>query len=61
MLELHAGHGNLGVALAPGAAAYVAVELDAEAARAARENFAARGFHPKVVKVIEGDAAAYPR
>lgn len=58
VLELHAGHGNLGVLLARDAAAYVGVELDAEAAEAFRENLRARGSSGRV---ITGDAATYPR
>ncbi|MBX3247316.1 MAG: class I SAM-dependent RNA methyltransferase [Myxococcales bacterium] len=61
VLELHAGHGNLGVLLAKEAEAYVAVELDADAARIARENFDARGLRSPKVKVVEGDAGSYPR
>lgn len=57
VLELYAGHGNLTVALAPGAASLVAVENDAAAAAACRENVVARGLRD--VRVVAGDAAAY--
>lgn len=57
VLELYAGHGNLTVALAPGAASLVAVEHDAAAAAACRENVALRGLSD--VRVVAGDAAAY--
>ncbi len=57
VLELYAGHGNLTVALAPGAASLVAVEYDEAAAAACRENLARRGLTG--VRVVAGDAAAW--
>jgi 23S rRNA (uracil1939-C5)-methyltransferase len=57
VLELYAGHGNLTVALAPGAASLVAVEFDAAGAAACRENVARRGLAH--VRVVAGDAAAW--
>ncbi len=57
VLELYAGNGNLTVALAPGAASLVAVENDAAAAAACRENVTLRGLRD--VRVVAGDAAAY--
>lgn len=57
VLELYAGHGNLTVALAPGARAYTAVERDPEAAAALGENVAARGLDVRVRAV---DAARAP-
>ena len=57
VLELYAGNGNLTVALAPGAASLVAVENDAAAAAACRENVTQRGLRD--VRVVAADAAAY--
>ncbi|HEU4534539.1 MAG TPA: methyltransferase, partial [Polyangiaceae bacterium] len=57
VLELYAGAGTLTVALAPGAADYVAVESDAAAVEAARRNLAARSL---AAKARQADAAAYP-
>ncbi len=57
VLELYAGHGNLTVALAPGAAALVAVESDAAAVAACRENLARRGL--TAVRVVAADAGAF--
>lgn len=54
VLELYAGHGNLTVALAPGARAYTAVELDPAAADALGANVRARGL---AVTVQAKDAA----
>jgi len=53
VLELYAGHGNLTLALAEGAASYTAVEQDAGAVAALRKNLASRGLR---AKVVEGDA-----
>ncbi len=58
VLELHAGHGNLGVLLAPDAASYVGVELDRAAVDALRANLERRGLAGK--SVCE-DAAKYPK
>lgn len=55
VLELYAGHGNLTVGLARGARELVAVEQDAAAARACRENLDARGL---TATVRTEDAAA---
>lgn len=57
VLELHAGHGNLGVLLARGAARYLAVELDAGAVAALRENLTRRGL---AGRALAADAAHYP-
>jgi 23S rRNA (uracil1939-C5)-methyltransferase len=57
VLELFAGSGTLSVALAPGAASFTAVEIDADAAACARDNLAARGL---AAKVAAADADAYP-
>ncbi|HEU4404925.1 MAG TPA: methyltransferase [Polyangiaceae bacterium] len=57
LVELYAGAGTLSVALAPGAADYVAVESDAAALEAARRNFAARALK---VRTRVADAASYP-
>lgn len=58
VLELYAGHGNLTVALAPGAASVVAVEGDAKAAEACRQNLRARSYsHVRVVCKDAADAA----
>jgi 23S rRNA (uracil1939-C5)-methyltransferase len=57
VLELFAGSGTLSIALAPGAASFTAVEIDAEAAACARENLASRGLAGKVLAV---DADAFP-
>ncbi len=54
VLELYAGHGNLTVALAAGAESYTAVEQDAAAVQACRENLAVRGLS---AKLVTGDAA----
>jgi 23S rRNA (uracil1939-C5)-methyltransferase len=56
VLELYAGHGNLTVLLARGAASYTAVEQDAAAAEALRRNLAARALK---AKVVTGDALAH--
>ncbi len=56
-VELYAGAGTLTVALAPGAADYVAVESDEGASEAARRNVAARGLP---VRTRRADAASYP-
>lgn len=56
-VELYAGAGTLSVALAPGAADYVAVESDGAALEAARKNFAARSLK---IRTRLGDAATYP-
>jgi 23S rRNA (uracil1939-C5)-methyltransferase len=58
VLELYAGHGNLTVALAPGAHAITAVERDVDAAQACRDNLAHRGTPARVVCA---DAAEAPR
>lgn len=58
VLELHAGHGNLGILLAPNAASYVGVELDRAAVDALRTNLERRGLAGKAV--VE-DAARYPK
>jgi len=58
VLELYAGHGNLTAALAPGAARYVAVELDTDAAGALRENAKSRGLD---VRVLARDASDAPK
>jgi 23S rRNA (uracil1939-C5)-methyltransferase len=55
VLELYAGHGNLTVALAPGAAELRAVEADREAAAACRQNLLARGLSG--ARVVCEDAA----
>ncbi len=57
VLELYAGHGNLSVALAPGAAHYTAVEQDPAAVEAARENLSARAIP---AKLVVADATQYP-
>ena len=54
VLELYAGHGNLSVLLARGAAAFRAVEQDGPATEALRANLAARGL---AARVHAGDAA----
>ncbi|MCB9615465.1 MAG: class I SAM-dependent RNA methyltransferase [Sandaracinus sp.] len=58
VLELHAGHGNLGVMLARGSSSYVGVEIDPEAVRSLASNLQARGLSGKAVVA---DAAAYPK
>jgi 23S rRNA (uracil1939-C5)-methyltransferase len=58
VLELYAGHGNVTVALAPGARSYTAVELDAEAAAALSQNVADRSLD---VRVLARDAALAPK
>jgi len=58
VLELFAGSGNFTVTLAREAAHVTAVELDAAASSAARENVAARGLTN--VKSVAADADAYP-
>jgi 23S rRNA (uracil1939-C5)-methyltransferase len=50
VLELYAGAGNFTVALAPAAAAVVAVESDRGATRALRENLRARGIDNVTVR-----------
>lgn len=55
VLELFCGHGNLSVALAPGASAYRAVELDAQSIARLRENAALRGL---ALDAVVGDAGA---
>jgi 23S rRNA (uracil1939-C5)-methyltransferase len=55
-IELYAGHGNFTLALAPGAAAYTAVEHDPAAAAALRRNVAARSLS---AKLVEADALTY--
>lgn len=57
VLELYAGHGNLSVALACRAASFVAVESDAAASAACRENLRARGMAR--AEVVTADAASY--
>jgi 23S rRNA (uracil1939-C5)-methyltransferase len=57
VLELYAGVGTLTVALAPGAADYVAVESDAAAVEAARRNLAARALP---AKLRHADASSFP-
>lgn len=54
VLELHAGAGNLTVALARGAAAYVAVESDGDATELLRKNLARRGI--RGVRIVTADA-----
>ena len=56
LLELYAGQGNFSVALAGTAASYTAVEQDAAAVAALRQNLAARGL---TAKVVEADALTY--
>ena len=57
VVELFAGHGNFTVALAPLAASLCAVEGDAAAADACRENLRARGHDAKHgTRVIAADA-----
>jgi 23S rRNA (uracil1939-C5)-methyltransferase len=56
VVELFAGSGNFTVLLARHAPTLVAVESDARAARAARENLDARGIR---ARVVEGDADAF--
>lgn len=58
VLELHCGIGNFTVALAAGAKTLVAVEQDPGAARACRENLAARSLE---AHVVEGDANRPPK
>lgn len=59
VLELFAGSGTLSIALAPGAASFTAVEIDADAAACARDNLAARGLAGKVT-AADADAAPIP-
>jgi 23S rRNA (uracil1939-C5)-methyltransferase len=56
VIELFAGSGNFTVLLARHTSALVAVESDARAASAARENLDARGVH---ARIVEGDADAF--
>lgn len=58
ILELYAGHGNLGIGLAARARAFVAVEQSTDAAEALRRNLAARSL---AGKVLARDAARAPR
>jgi 23S rRNA (uracil1939-C5)-methyltransferase len=55
VLELYAGHGNLTLALAPGAAELLAVESEPAAAEACRQNLQARGL--SLARVVCDDAA----
>ncbi|MEZ4257340.1 MAG: RsmD family RNA methyltransferase [Polyangiales bacterium] len=57
VLELYAGHGNLTLALAPGAASVRAVEMSEEAARFGTANARAAGFDH--VTFIPGDVAKH--
>ena len=50
VVELFAGSGNFTVLLARQTPALVAVEADARAAGAARENLAARGLRARIVR-----------
>jgi 23S rRNA (uracil1939-C5)-methyltransferase len=59
VVELFAGSGTLSILLAKGAAAFTAVEIDAPASAAARENLAARSLEGKVV-TADADAFAVP-
>ena len=59
VVELFAGSGTLSVLLAREAASFVAVEIEAAAAAAARENLKARGLPGKVV-TADADAFAIP-
>lgn len=59
VVELFAGSGTLSVLLARGAASFTAVEIDAAACAAARENLAAHP-HTKVV-TADADAFAIPK
>jgi 23S rRNA (uracil1939-C5)-methyltransferase len=54
VLELFAGHGNLTVALAPGARSLTALERDPASAQALEDNVRRRGLD---VRVVCGDAA----
>ncbi|MFW5925586.1 MAG: class I SAM-dependent RNA methyltransferase [Myxococcota bacterium] len=60
VLELYAGHGNLTVALARRAASLVAVEQDAGAAAACRDNLARRGLEATVQHTTAERGAAGP-
>lgn len=59
VLELYAGHGNFSVALAPGAASLLAIEVDPAAVEAGRRNLETRGCtHARFVAGdVAGDAA----
>ncbi len=59
VVELFAGSGTLSVLLARDAASFTAVEIDAAAAAAARENLIARGLAGRVV-AADADAFALP-
>jgi 23S rRNA (uracil1939-C5)-methyltransferase len=56
VVELYAGSGNFSVLLSRHVETLIAVEADARASAAARENLAARGLR---AKVVEGDADAF--
>lgn len=58
VLELHCGIGNFTVALARAARTLVAIEQDAGAAQACRENLASRGLE---ARVVVADAARPPK
>lgn len=58
VLELHAGHGNLTVAMAPGSRSYVAVEIDKAATEALRENLKLRGTK---VRAVNGSDEGFPK
>jgi 23S rRNA (uracil1939-C5)-methyltransferase len=62
VLELFSGSGNFTVALAPDARHVTAVELDAKASAAARDNLAARALLGRVKLVVaDADAFAIPK